>query len=102
MLNIRNSNSDTIVTGTNDRDSIYNSGQRSTIDVGDGNDTIYNYGGDNSSIDCGSGNDSVFNYYGSRNTIHGGKGNDTINFDHALLYNVIESTIFTIRHETLS
>ena len=44
MANINNSRSSTIVAGTSSADSIYNSGDYSTINADDGNDTINNNG----------------------------------------------------------
>ena len=89
-----NQSSNALVTGTEENDSITNSGDyvsivsgdgkdtiRSsgdyvTIESGDGNDSISSYEGDYNSIDAGDGNDNI--YHGSYATITGGKGNDTM------------------------
>ena len=44
MANISNSTYNTLVSGTSDADSIYNSGRYVTIDAGAGNDTVRNSG----------------------------------------------------------
>lgn len=85
----------TLLTGTESLDSIFNSsasnvtirglggddeienyGSSSILDGGDGDDSIYN-SGSNSSIVAGAGNDSIYNY-GSNVFITSGTGNDSI------------------------
>ena len=78
MAIINNTKSNTLISGTSGKDSIYNyDGSNVTIDSGAGNDTVKNKEGDSVTINSGSGNDSIENY-GSRVTISAGKGNDTI------------------------
>ncbi|MBO4401808.1 MAG: VWA domain-containing protein [Selenomonadaceae bacterium] len=105
MADIYNFTSDTIITGTADADSIYNSslaanvtidsdggddyvgnsGDSVTIDTGSGRDSIYNghyhsssiIGGNNVSINSGNGDDYISNLGDSVN-INSGDGNDTI------------------------
>ena len=79
--------SDFKLNGTDNADAIYNRGARVTIDAGNGNDTINNYGlnptianpsvGGYVSINAGEGNDSVYNS-GRYTLIDGGNGNDTL------------------------
>ncbi len=66
-------------TGTDDDDNISIDGYATNVSVnaGDGNDTIENYGGSNKTIDGGEGNDSIRND-GSNNSITGGAGDDEI------------------------
>ena len=89
-----NQSSNALVTGTEENDSITNSGDYVsivsgdgkdtikssgdyvTIESGDGNDSISSYEGDYNSIDAGDGDDNI--YHGSYATITGGKGNDTM------------------------
>ena len=75
-LNITNSDSNTLITGTSLNDTISNSGDRVTIDAADGNDLIDN-GGAYVSISGGAGNDTVLNYH-SRITIDAGADVDYI------------------------
>ena len=94
---LQNTSSNTIVTGTNYGDSIYNGYSSVTVNAGAGNDTVYSYGS-NVSISMGDGKDSVYNSgnnvtisggagddtvysYGNNLTISGGTGNDKINLD---------------------
>ncbi len=93
-MNINNSTSNTVVTGTSAKDSIVNSGanvtiqalggrdnvtnrgQNAKIDGGDDRDTIENYAS-NATIDASDGNDTIQNA-GSNSTVNGGEGNDSI------------------------
>ena len=74
---IDNYESNTVVTGTATKDSIYNSGYYSTVNAGAGNDTIYN-SGSYATIDGGAGDDYISSDYYSFVTVDGGEGNDTI------------------------
>ena len=69
---IINYSNNTLVSGTNDGDSIYNSsGNTVRIAAGAGNDTVSNSYGSNVTISGGAGNDSVYNssgYYAEINT----------------------------------
>ena len=119
-ITLANTNSDTLILGTNSADSITNSGDRvtinadngnntiqssgtatkittgsgndsirnegissdnqanySTIDAGDGNNTIYNNNSTNNSILSGNGNDSIYNR-SNHSTINSGDGSDTV------------------------
>ena len=74
---IRNFASNTLITGTKERDHIYNSGYYVTIDGGANGDQIYGSYSYYSSINGGAGNDFIDGgYYYS--TLKGGAGNDTI------------------------
>ena len=75
-LNITNSDSNTLITGTSLNDTISNSGDRVTIDAAGGNDSIDN-GGSLVSISAGAGDDSIISS-GESVYIEGGEGNDTI------------------------
>ena len=92
-----NTNKNTLVSGTNDRDYIQSYGRKVTINAGKGDDTIfadesslhskinagagvdiiYSYG-DYSSINGGSGKDSIYANYSYKTTIKGGSGSDFI------------------------
>ena len=76
ITEIDNYNSDTVVTGTATRDSIYNSGENVTVNAGAGNDTIRNYSA-SAVINGQDDNDYISNDY-SNVTISGGAGNDSI------------------------
>ena len=78
MANISNSTKNTIITGSPDADSIYNSASYVTIEAGAGDDTIYDYNGPRSSINAGTGDDSIYHFNGDSGRINGGDGNDTI------------------------
>ena len=79
FADISNSTSNTIITGTNDADSIYNWGDNVTINALGGNDTIGDFIGANVSISGGEGDDiTETTNYGANITINGGAGNDTI------------------------
>ena len=93
MAEIRNTTSNTLLTGTSGDDSIqnggywyengdytwHNGGSNVTINSGAGNDSVYN-SGDSVTIDTGAGNDSV-NNLGESVTINTGAGNDSVNND---------------------
>lgn len=82
-VNISNSTSDIVITGTNDDDSIYNSGYNVDIIVAGGNNTIENRG-TGAVIETGNGIDSILSdVIGSPSdyrdvTIWSGAGNDTV------------------------
>ena len=76
MSVIDNYTSQTIISGTSDADSIYNSGDDVSISTAAGNDSVDNRWGNNVSINTGAGNDSVYSY-GANVTMNGGAGNDT-------------------------
>ena len=61
---IKNQTPSSVVTGTSDRDSIYNDQNSNsvTIDAGAGNDTLTNALGKSVKISMGAGNDSVYDY----------------------------------------
>ena len=75
---ITNYNSHTLVSGTSNKDSIYNSGSYATINAGSGNDTVYNDLVAYVSISAGAGNDSIYNNSSEHITIDAGSGNDVI------------------------
>ena len=97
MAYINNTVASTLLNGTDEDDSIYNSAEKVTIQAkggddyirnysgassvsingGDGNDNLYN-NASNVQIDGGKGNDSIRHYYYSNTTLIGGSGNDTI------------------------
>ena len=87
MATLYNDKSNTLVSGTNDNDSIDNLGSFVTISAGGGSDTITTYGvaptvtaysfGKGVTIDAGEGNDSI-DSSGASNSIEGGAGSDTI------------------------
>ncbi len=92
MAVITNSESSTLISGTNNNDSISNTGENVTINGGAGNDKIVNdrqmvwidkanstetFKPDNSTLDGGEGNDYIFNV-GSNVLIFGGADNDSI------------------------
>ena len=70
-------NDNTLVSGTENTDFIYNSKLKSTIKSGFGNDTIINDGA-GCLIQSGIGDDYIVDDSGSTDTIEAGKGNDTI------------------------
>ena len=78
---ITNSKSDTIITGTDANDTVYNSGRRVTISTGAGNDSIHHdydeFYGSYVTIDAGAGNDTITGVLGD-SSIYGGAGNDVI------------------------
>lgn len=78
---IENSTVNTIISGTSENDTIYNTGAVVTIQAGAGDDSIKNtanlakiYGAD--------GNDIIYNYSSSEVTLVGGKGDDSIRADY--------------------
>ncbi len=79
--NITNTKSETLITGSANADTLYNSGSKVTIDALGGNDSISNRSS-GASINGGAGNDTIYNdsIYGdgSRVTIIGGTGKDSI------------------------
>ena len=77
MAEIRNEESNTLVSGTSGDDSIFNDGANVTISAGNGNDSIENWGND-STILGGNGNDSVKNYGHTLVKIDTGAGDDTV------------------------
>ncbi len=83
-VNVTNSTSNTLISGTNYNDTITNQGgSKVTISTGGGNDIIHNSLSSHTnnsyvSIVGGDGNDSVRNAWGSRATILTGAGKDTI------------------------
>ncbi|MBQ9442544.1 MAG: hypothetical protein IJU55_06000, partial [Selenomonadaceae bacterium] len=82
FADISNYDNDTLVSGTEDDDSIYSRGANVTITSGAGNDTIFNdYDGngshENAVIYAGVGNDSIRNEY-LKATIDAGTGDDYI------------------------
>ncbi len=94
-VNIKNTVSNTIITGTEGDDTIKNEGANVTINALGGNDSIENVnknvmisggagnntisnGGSNVSINVGDGNDSIANWDGNKVTITSGAGNDSI------------------------
>ena len=82
MAVFSNSASDSLIAGSDGRDSIYNdAGDNVTINAGAGDDTILNNHGYEVSISGGEGNDSITND-GSHSTIDGGAGDDTIYNDY--------------------
>ena len=74
---VRNYQNNTLITGINYRDSVYNGGSDVTINTGAGNDTVYNRCGHDSKISLGAGRDSIFNS-GDSVIIDGGADDDTI------------------------
>ena len=70
-------NYSTLISGTNNNDSIQNFTQLASISANNGDDTIDNYG-DTVMINAGTGNDVVFST-GDDVTIHVGTGDDTVN-----------------------
>ena len=75
-VNITNSASNTLVTGTAYADTIENSGDNITINTGAGDDSILS-SGESDFIDAGAGNDTVGNN-GRYATIDAGDGNDYV------------------------
>ena len=90
---IQNTTSNTLITGTAYRDSVYNNYSSVTIDAGEGNDTIQNSYANNVSINAGAGNDSVYNSSGVNVTISGGTGDDTIYVNNNAKRNVIKYAV---------
>ncbi len=81
-LNISNSNSNTIISGTSYADSIYNNGSNVTISTGAGNDTISNYDDSQVYMNGETGADYFYTHTNTSNvTINGGAGNDSIYSD---------------------
>jgi len=83
MAEIKNYNEDSLVSGTNDRDTIENYSDYVTIDGSGGNDYINNGdiekdAGYYVSINGGEGDDKIYNWKGEFVTINAGAGNDTI------------------------
>ena len=84
---ISNSESDTLIEGTTDRDYISNyGGANVTINGNDDSDYLRSYGGRRSLIDGGTGNDSITTGWfhedssvSDNSTLIGGEGNDSIN-----------------------
>ena len=76
MATIRNTASNTLLSGTDGKDSIENSGSNVTIDASAGNDLIWN-DASNATLDGGAGRDSIENY-GNYAIINAGDGDDTI------------------------
>ena len=76
---IGNQTSNTLISGTANADSIYNSGSHVTIDAGGGNDVI-GTGAWYVSINAGSGNDFIKVEDGLA-TVRGGAGYDTVELD---------------------
>ena len=71
MAEITNTTPESIFTGTDDNDSLYNYASSATVDALAGNDYIYNFeDGSKSSLNGGAGNDSV---YESHNPRRGGQ-----------------------------
>lgn len=77
MVNMSNSTSNTVITGTSDADILINFGDNVTIDGGAGNDNLQN-SGTNVSIAAGAGDDYIFNIPSSNVSIDGGDGDDDI------------------------
>ena len=79
FVTINNKASNTLLSGTSNADSIYNSGRFNvTIEADAGDDTIDNSGSWEVTINAGDGNDSIYNYSGSSVTINAGAGDDRI------------------------
>ena len=77
MANIKNTKSNTLVSGTSVNDTINNSAKNVTINAGNGNDKITN-SASNVSVFGNSGNDTIYLTGGTNVTLHGGAGNDKI------------------------
>ena len=77
MADIRNYNSNSLISGTSENDYIGNYNSNVTLSGGNGDDTIWNCSF-NIDISGGAGNDSISNEGSEYVTISGGKGNDTI------------------------
>ena len=73
--NINNSKNFTQLIGTDYNDTIKNAGNTIFVNVGSGQDSVYNTG--YAMIDAGNGNDTITNY-GNYSKIIGGAGNDSI------------------------
>ena len=79
---VKNWSANSKIDGGEGNDSINNEGNSVTIDGGAGDDTVTQRYRSNVLMDLGAGNDYIFNAYGSKNiTINGGAGNDTIDND---------------------
>ena len=78
-LNVSNSKSNTLISGTAYNDTVSNSGNNVSISGVEGNDSIYNGSGANYvTLDGGAGNDSLYNFQGNFAYIIGGQGTDSI------------------------
>ena len=111
--NINNSDAYALVNGTENNDTITNSGYANvSIYAGAGNDIInsryycyYDRSIAFSVFDAGKGNDTINSYTGSFTTIYGGEGNDLINSKNGDIYDCHYMEIFggsgndTIYHE---
>ena len=81
---ISNTTSNTIITGSEFNDTIYNNAENATIYALDGDDSIGNHGGQHDGldrrnlIDAGDGDDTIENHGGNSNTLIGGSGNDSV------------------------
>ena len=75
--NISNDTRGTVVSGTPNRDFIFNNANRVTVQALASNDTVINYGS-TVSVDGGPGNDVLQNTRGTRVTLNGGTGNDSL------------------------
>ena len=77
---INNTNSNTLIAGTGNRDVISNlGGSDVTIRAGAGNDSIYNNSGVNNVISAGDGADTIYNDFAEYISISGDNGDDSIN-----------------------
>ncbi len=78
-LNINNTARGASITGTAGADTIQNNGSKVTISAQGGEDLITNNGGGNvTSIDAGNGDDTITNNHAQEVTIDGGSGSDSI------------------------
>lgn len=80
MATINNRQSDTLITGTSETDSIYNCGVNVTIDGSGGNDSIKN-SSDKVTIDGGAGDDFILSEECDYISINGGAGNDVMDLN---------------------
>ena len=83
FADIENRNEESLVSGTDDRDTINNRADYATIDGSGGDDYIKNGDFDRDagyyvSINGGTGNDNITNWNGEYVTINGGDGDDAI------------------------
>lgn len=78
---LENSTVNTIISGTSENDTIYNTGAVVTIQAGAGDDSIKNTA-DLAKIYGADGNDIIYNYSSSKVTLVGGKGDDSIRADY--------------------
>ena len=76
-MNIDREESNVLITGTQEADSIKSTGANVTINAGDGRDTVTNYG-NSAIIDTGDSRDDITNY-GERTSINAGTSGDSIN-----------------------